>query len=111
MHIPAIKLIEDFVNDYSLKRADAVTAFDAIISFYKKDMLHTVPSKVQIITIPKVMAVYIFEFFNDSLGREEMYSTENFYFCRSKGGALEIRADESSIMFLISIMPVNIKKQ
>ena len=100
-----MQAVQDFIADYNLKRADGITAFEAAVKYHKKNLLHTIFSEVQIITIPKAMVLYILKFFKETYQMPEMYSTENFIFRYSKGGPLEIYDDQNNQSFIMSIQP------
>ncbi len=110
MSISPNQLLQDFITDYNLKRPDGVTAFDATVSFYKEKILHSISSEVQIINMPAMMVLYIFEFFKEAYELPEMYATENFKFRYSKGGPLQIIAAENSQPFFVSILPLHMQQ-
>ena len=102
-----IQPVKDFIADYSLKRPDGVICFPASIMYNDKGVLHAITSEVQIISLDTVIAVYIFEFFNEAYRFQEMYSTVNFSFGYSKGNALEISNSATKNRVHIAIMPVH----
>jgi hypothetical protein len=99
-------IVEDFISFHKLRRDDNSIIFNAQVSFYHDQVLHKLPSSIQIITLPKALVLYIDEFFFEGYQQPEVYSTENFYFSSPGPGVLEIRGFESQPDFLISIMLV-----
>ena len=103
-------VIRNFIDDHGLKRADGVTAFDAIITFYDhKAIGYSIPSEVQIITVSGEPVIYLIEPFQELYQLPEMYKATAHHFSYSNGGALEIRGTEFEQQFIVSIKPVNIK--
>jgi len=100
------KLVEEFVSFHNLRKEDNSIIFNAEVIFYKGDELHKLPSRIQIITLPKAMVLYIDEFFNEVYQQSEVYSTENFYFHPKDPAILEIRGYGSQPDFLVCILVV-----
>ncbi|MFT3680768.1 MAG: hypothetical protein QM791_10885 [Ferruginibacter sp.] len=99
-----------FIQDYELKRADGIIAFDATVSFYHNDELRRIPSMVQVVNLPKEMVIYIHEFMKDEYHQSEVFSTELFSISYSEGTPLEIRTNSNHPGFIISILPDNRKR-
>ena len=101
--MPSKKIVDEFVIFNNLRKEDNSIVFNAHVYFYQGDVLHKLPSQIQIITLPLAMVLYIDEFFHDGYQQPEIYSSEDFYFSHIDGG-LEIRGYESQPDFLIRIM-------
>lgn len=101
-----IETIHSFINAHQLKRVDGNILFDAEVTFYTGNVLHTINSPVQIIVLPNEIAVYILEFLKEEYNITEMYSTGHYYFSSPDSIILQIRENKEDSPFLISILPV-----
>lgn len=94
-----------FIEDHNLRKNNLVV-FDAIIFVQKKSETSQVSSQVQIITLPKEMALYIFEFFDEKYNMIDMFSTAKFSFIYEKGKPLEITSQQFSEELALKISPL-----
>jgi hypothetical protein len=100
------QVIKNFVEDFSLLKNNGIIAFNALITYFQNNLLHTITSEVQIIVWPNVAAVYIYEFIKNDYEIADMYSTANFQFEYNKNNTLEIKDSETADAFFISILPM-----
>lgn len=97
-----------FISDHGLKRPEGTVLFEALVSWYEAGSLKHLQSQVLIITLPKVMVLYVLEFIKEDHHQAEMYSTGSFFFNYTPGNAsLEIKEDPSRPMSLVSISPLS----
>ena len=102
------ELLLQFINNRGLRTGNLII-FNAVVLFYEDAELMKITSEVQIITLPKEMALYIIEFLNPEYNRSEMFSTAQFCFTINEDNALEIRNNEAESRFLLCLTPADAK--
>lgn len=95
-----------FISNNNLNTQTGIILFNASVSLYRKDNPITVFSEIQVITLPKEMALYILEFVKDSYHNSEIYSTRLYSFNCTGKNTLEIRDEHSKDLPLLSITAV-----
>ena len=97
------ELLKQFIKDNQLQKPDGTIRFQAVVSFYKQSSIQHIGSEIQVLNLPKQMAVYVLEFLKEEYGHPEMYNTSQQLFS-TRGRVLEIRDPEDDGL-LISISP------
>ncbi len=98
--------IQKFISRNNLNRMKGLIIFDATIVFTKENKSCAIDSQVQVIMLPFVMAIYIYEFFKEGNDQPDMYSTNDFYFNCSDTNTLEISRENMDTPFSLSIIPL-----
>lgn len=96
-----------FITQNKLDVENGMILFDAAVIYYEEPLSFTIGSQIQIITLPKQMALYVYEFLKVAYKRTEMYNTPNFDFFCSASGTLKISEREGlTNRLLLSILPL-----
>ncbi len=98
--------LQKFISCNNLNSVKGIILFDANVVFNKDNASHSINSAVQVIKLPHVMAIYIFEFFKEGNDQPDMYSTSDFYFNCSDTNTLEISRENMGNPFFLSIIPL-----
>ncbi|MBL0355529.1 MAG: hypothetical protein IPP72_00955 [Chitinophagaceae bacterium] len=106
MTFTCIEPMHQFLACYNLKKDNGLILFDANVSYHSNKSQHTIGSQVQVIILPKEIAVYIIEFLTGEFNFNEMYSTSRYNFNCSATNQLEISGEYPDCPLPISIMPV-----
>ena len=101
--MPSKQIVDQFIAQNNLRKADNSVIFNAQVSFYKGDTLHKLPSNIHIITLPTARVVYIDEFLNEGYRQPEIYSTDDYHFTHTESNVLQVKKFESQPEFLVSI--------
>jgi len=101
-----LPLIRNFTDDHALRHTNGVTVFNAMLSFYKKNISYSIASEVHIINVVGMPVIYLIGFLKEEYPIPDMFVAEKFHFSYDKDGPLEIRNAATDKAFLVSIMPI-----
>jgi hypothetical protein len=107
MESDSTQQLQKFIANNNLTTERGIILFDAIITFYQNGNSFPIFSEVQVITFPKEMVLYIFEFVKDIYHQSEIYSTRLYSFKYTDKNILEIRHNNHKDLLIFSITAIH----
>lgn len=105
MHTTSTDQLQEFITLNDLKKAGEIILFNALVTRIRNNSLLKAVSEIQIITLPKEIALYILEFVKEDLHEPEMYSTANhdFSFPDSKTLVITDAVNHTKIIIAVGL--------